>query len=453
MSEQVNVSTANRGFVIPLIAMFVIQAVLTGANLVLPVLAPAAAEDIGIDAGYVGIWMAALSMATMFSAVTVKRIIDRFGAVGSLQLGLACGAGGLLVIALATPLSVLCGAILLGAAYGVVNPASSVFLKKRAPANRRAVVFSVKQSGVPFGGFVVGAVVPGAMLVLGWQGAAVACALIASLLALLIWPIRDADTRQPAPKTDRPAFDLLSPIRQALRSPVLRPLGIAGGLFNGVQVSLFAYVVIYLTSGRGVSLVAAGSAYAAMQIGGVVARPLMGAIADSGVQGRLVLAVSAFLSAVLLCAIDMLVAAMPADLLFIPFAVLGAVALGWNGVLTSETASAVEDHRVAEAAGANTCFCRIGGMALPPAFGAIVMVSGSYAPAFFLTAVALALAGLVLAAPQRIRRADDADQQTGAFAWASSQRRIRKAAGLAAQGHAYAVGMDQRRAVARLPMR
>ena len=51
------------------------------------------------------------------------------------------------------------GAILLGAGYGPVTPASSHILARSTPPQRLSLVFSLKQTGVPLGGALAGAVV------------------------------------------------------------------------------------------------------------------------------------------------------------------------------------------------------------------------------------------------------------------------------------------------------
>ena len=66
------------------------------------------------------------------------------------------------------------GALVMGTGYGPVTPSSSAILVDRTPENRRAFVFSLKQTGVPIGGALAGAIIPALILAIGWKAAMVA---------------------------------------------------------------------------------------------------------------------------------------------------------------------------------------------------------------------------------------------------------------------------------------
>ena len=63
-------------------------------------------------------------------------------------------------MAVANPWVVALGALVVGIGYGAVTPASSNVLADRVPEGLRAFIFSLKQSGVPIGGALAGALVP-----------------------------------------------------------------------------------------------------------------------------------------------------------------------------------------------------------------------------------------------------------------------------------------------------
>ena len=59
--------------------------------------------------------------------------------------------------------------VVLGLGYGPITPASSHVLVRTAPPARMALTFSIKQTGVPAGAALAGAVLPGLALALGWR--------------------------------------------------------------------------------------------------------------------------------------------------------------------------------------------------------------------------------------------------------------------------------------------
>jgi MFS family permease len=81
-------------------------------------------------------------------------------------------------------------AVVLGLAYGPMNPASTVMIARYTPPRLRARVFSLKQTAVPAGGALAGFVTPLVAAAVGWRGAALSIASVCLVLAALIQPWR-----------------------------------------------------------------------------------------------------------------------------------------------------------------------------------------------------------------------------------------------------------------------
>jgi hypothetical protein len=128
------------------------------------------------------------------------------------------------------------GVLLIGLGYGPSPAAGSEVLQRYSPPDRRSLIFSVKQAGVPAGGVLAGLVLPPAILTFGVTGA-VACCLIVSLAAMaLVQPLRaevDAE-RETGQRIDIgsvfAAGNLLAPLRAVVASP---EIALAGGVFRG----------------------------------------------------------------------------------------------------------------------------------------------------------------------------------------------------------------------------
>ena len=170
------------------------------------------------------------------------------------------------------------GAVLLGAGYGPITPASSEILARTTPPERYAMVFSIKQTGVPVGGVVAGLAVPSLLTAAGpaWALSQIAALCLAGaasgrMAARLARPPRD-------PCGADAAARVASSRRRASSPPIRCSSGYAACsfVFSAVQVCVTSYTVTFLTHDLRWTLVAAGSALAVAQVAGVVGRIALG---------------------------------------------------------------------------------------------------------------------------------------------------------------------------------
>src|SRR5207237_10034945 len=94
--------------------------------------------------------------------------------------------------ALAVALLVL-APLVIGAGYGPITPASSHVLARTTPPSRMALTFSIKQTGVPAGAAIAGAVLP---VMAGGRGSRAAVISIA-IIALVIAVVPESTRNQP----------------------------------------------------------------------------------------------------------------------------------------------------------------------------------------------------------------------------------------------------------------
>ena len=382
-----------------------IQAMVSMALLTLPAMAPAVARALAVPSTLVGAYVALCYFAAMLSSLVGGTLVRRLGAIRVSQLGLGLCAVGLALCALPWLPAVALGALCIGAGYGPITPASSHLLALTTPAHRMSLVFSIKQTGVPAGGMLAGALVPGLSLWLGWQGTLLAVAGMCALCAALAQPLRaalDAD-RQPAQPLALQA--LFKPIGMVLGQPSLRALAACSFLFSAVQVSTTAYMVTYLNESLGMTLLAAGAALSVSQLAGVVGRIAWGAVADRGLGPRNTL----MLLATLMMAGSVLTALLqpqwPTLLIWAIVALLGASAIGWNGVYLATVARQAPPGQAGVATGGTLLFTFMGVVCGSPAFGALAGASGSYRIAFAALALPAALAlGLLVWRAAQARR-------------------------------------------------
>jgi len=258
----------------------------------------------------------------------------------------------------------------------------------------RPFVFSVKQTGVPLGGALAGALIPALVLWSDWKTACLAMAGAAVVMMVLLQPLRrgmDSHQRQGLRLDLR---SLVEPVRLALTDPRLRGYTLTAFAYAGCQLSVMSFMVVYLTRAVDMSLVQAGTVFAFLQIGGFAGRLLWGGIASRLGAPRAVLVVIGLITAVCLAITPFMSAAWPLPGVISLATLLGASSLGWNGVMLSEVATHAPEGLAVEAT-AGMQVVMFGGITVfPPIFGFLVMRTESFSAAFLAVAV-LAIAGVL----------------------------------------------------------
>jgi len=396
MSSRPGQRQALRGALAPVTATLAIQVLMSMATVALPVLAPAAAAGIGVPVAYVGLFVSLIYAASMACGLASDVLVRRLGPLRVSQIGLLGGAAGLALAASGSLPLVLCGALLLGAGYGPVTPASSFILSRAAPPAHLSIIFSIKQTGVPIGGMLAGAVLPAIVLWAGWRAAALAVALACLLTALLVQPLRAALDAERMPGTGFRAGGIQGPMRLLVTDRASRRLALSSFFFAALQLSLVTYLVIYLTRELGFSLVQAGLMLAAAQAAGIAGRLLAGALADRSGRPMQVLGVLGCAMGLSALAAAQFSSHWPVWAMLLTCIAFGASAIGWNGVFLAEVARLAPAGAVSAATSA-ALFVTYAGILTGPAVFALLLAAGmAYGDAFMLIAAPALVYGLAL---------------------------------------------------------
>lgn len=371
-----------KGVVWPLIATMAIQALVSMAVFAPPVLAPAAHDDIGFPPSWIGIVTALTFAAATFGALFSGGVIARVGALRMSQFSLLLCGSGIALIASSNAWLVALGALVMGLGYGPVTPSSSAILADRTPERIRSFIFSLKQTGVPIGGALTGAIVPALIVAFGWRASALSVGLACVALAAAIQPYRAVvDLAQHFDRPKRPA-SLLEPLRLVLAHPRLREMAFASCTYSGMQACLSTFVVVYLTQRIGFSVPVAGAVLATAMTAGIIGRISWGVVADNWVKPRALLGILGVTMSVGAALTATFTGTWPLAAVFAVSFVYGATAIGWNGVYLSEVARIAPAGKAGAATGASLAMTYAGVVALPTLFWLIVMLSNSYAAAF-----------------------------------------------------------------------
>ncbi len=369
-----------------------VQAASSAAVIGPTVAAPLLLQGLGLSAAAVGVFVALVYLGAMVATQVGAHVVKRFGPIRASQIALLTSAVGLLLLSSTRLPLVALGACMVGLGYGPITPASSQMLSRTTAARHYALVFSIKQTGVPLGGVIAGLMVPPLVALGGADGALWGVAALCALAALSAAPLageldRDREVGSPWPRPAR----MLAPVRFVARHPVLRSVAMVSFVFSMVQVSLTSYMVSLLTGDLRWALAAAGAALAVSQIAGVVARIAWGYVADRWLGPRRMLLALALGMTACTLATSFLSPTSSAPLVLVLLALFGATAVGWNGVYLATVARLVP-HAQASTATAGTLFFTFFGVVLgPPVFGAVAGALGGLAPAF--ACLALPLAG------------------------------------------------------------
>lgn len=323
-------------------------------------ISPLISVSLGLSEVGVGAIASVAYFGALLTAPISGLITDRAGPARMIFIGLLTLAVGNLIAGLAWHIvAFYVGIMVAGFGYGAINPATTV-LANPASARRRALVMSVKQSGVPAGGIAAGAVLPVLGLAIGWRYAFGLSMLICLVVAFSIAIRSGYVARGKSP--------VLIPQHKGRRLRL--PLGyVFGLLIAGVQVSIFAFTAVYLVDVRDYSTASAGLGVSILLLGGMFGRLFWGWFSDLFAGHRLlVLEAVGLLGAA--CFIFLSVA--PDRLVPVALICLGICSVGWNGVYIAVVAESSEWDQIGRSTGISLTLINIGAITVPLAVGALV---------------------------------------------------------------------------------
>ena len=370
-----------------------VQAVVALTMASVQVAAPTIAREIAVDVRWIGPFVALCYAIAMPVSLLAGSIVLRQGAVRGGQVCLVAAGLAALLLATGWPPAMLLSAIGYGVALGLSVPAGSQLIARHADSRELPLAMSLGQSGMTLGRLATGLAVPTIVLAVGWSGTLAAWAALAAALALVLghWRGRLDPSVSHRHKVTRRG--LAEPLAMIRGNPDLRRLTFAAIVFASAQLSLVVYLVAYLHEVAGLSLVIAGFAYATAQTAGIVSRVLLGGLAGASGRPRLVLGVLGLAMSAALAGAATLSPGWPTTLVLLGAAMLGSVAMSWNGLLFAEVVRAAGVRHAATATGA-VSFVTFIGLAIGPAlFGGLLAFGHDYATGFLVFAALVAVAG------------------------------------------------------------
>lgn len=371
----------------------------TAAVLLVSAIAPEVAGALGVPAGFVGYQIALVYCGAMLSAFIAGALVSSLGPCRTGQVSLVLAAAGCVAVSVPTLACMVLGSLAIGFAYGFLNPAASDLLQRYGPLGRRSLYFSIKQTGVPIGGVLVGLVGPPLALAVGW--AAVPWAVAAACLVLAVALEHQRRLLDANIVKGRNFLHSVTEGFAALRRDrALLCLASSSFCFSALQLCAIAFMVVLLVDELRFGLVEAGMLLAAVQVMGVIGRPLWGIVADRVGDGLGVLVALAAVMAITCTTVVFVTPEWPIAVIIALFMLFGLTGVAWNGVYLSEVARLSPAHAVGSVTGTAMVFTFAGVIVAPPLFSLVQGHLESYIASYALLAF-LGLAGGTLAAIAR----------------------------------------------------
>lgn len=396
-NSSVSKASTRSGVILPVALTLAVQVVVSMSTVAIAVFLPVAAGDLNVPPSHVGIVMSLIYLGATVSAPVSGYVIDRFGPIGVSQICLVLCALGLGAMATASLPMLTAGALVMGIGYGPVTPASSHVLARTTPHAMMSVVFSIKQTGVPLGGAMAGAIVPHLVVSWGWNISALWVAVLGLVLGFFLHPFRKRFDRGRSRRSRFSWKNVIAAVIMTMAHRDLRQIVIASFFFSMMQLCLTAFLVAYLIEDVGMTLVRAGILLATAQASGIAGRIVWGALADRWVKPRLMLGILGLAMTAAALSAAVFSPQWPYAAILIVCAVFGAAAIGWNGVYLAEVARVARPEQAGMATGGSLFFTFSGVLIGLPAFSLIVDHAGGYPLAFAITAMSTLACGAALA--------------------------------------------------------
>lgn len=366
-----------------------------------PALVPFVKRDLHLSLAQAGVFASIPGLGMALGVMAAAWAVDSSGDRRVLTWG-GLGTG---VIAALTALSpsyavLLAASVAVGLGAATPTPAGSRAVLAEFPRHLRGMVMSVRQTGVPAGGFIAAIALPLLSVHFGWRtalGFAGASAVLGGLACMVCYRLAGG-AREPVALPDQQAVSVLTLVNSNLLK-----IGGSGIVLVMGQYCLVTYVVLFLNHTRGLPLVLASFFLAATQLAGTAGRIFWGWFSDRVVGGsrRAALMVVSLVGAAGVLLLAWLPPSAPFLIVVAAVIVAGGSVVGWNGVWVTMLAEVAPPGLQARSIAAGLMINQPAILVGPWVFGLFVDATGSYELAW------TGLAVLLVGAAWLITRADE----------------------------------------------
>jgi sugar phosphate permease len=361
-------------------------------------LAPFFKQDLGITSAQVGMVMSAASLGYLITMIPVGWLVDKIGArwpmvIGELIAGICMIA---LFFAASYPYLLVC-MFITGMGCGFLLPSTTQGVIAWFPLRERATVMGLKQTAVNIGGIITAATLPTIAIALGWRYGF----LFLGILALVIGASVLIFYREPSTvwstAEGSPAGVTAVSLVEILKNREIWLVAFCGFCLTWVELTVMAYLVLYLKEALLFGVVAAGGLLAMTELAGAVARPGTGLLSDKVFGGlrKPVYLLLAITAAVMCCIMGFFGPSL-SWALYPALLALGIAGIAFGPIHLTLLAEFGGQQGAGKAVGLGSMVCIGGGILGPPCFGYIIDTTGSYTWAWLSLATLATLCALLL---------------------------------------------------------
>lgn len=364
-------------------------------NLSIPPLTPFLRDELHLTYAQVGMLMAFFYIGVVSASIPFGWISDLLGERRALMVGL--GIQGLFMICFAGSPAFWVGGVFLflsGIGYSSVNPATTKGVMRWFPPQGRATAMGFKQTGIPLGGILAAAILPGLALSFGWRTSII----LVGVISLIFIAVVRIGMPPASPNPDQRPEMGWTQLRQVLSNRNILALSFMGIFLAGTQLSIVTHLVLFLKTQFLFSSVLAGVYLALLQVGGTAGRIGWGLISDflAGGRRKPILMLIGVIAVSQLLILSRMEAGVSGVLLLSLIALLGCTTIGFHGVFIGFMGELAHRDLVGLTVGFSLTIQFTGVILFPPLFGYLVDHLGSYARAWDMLALCWIAALLIL---------------------------------------------------------
>ncbi len=351
--------------------------------------ATAIAGDLEVSATYIGYQISiayfAATLCTLFSGGLTRRL----GAVSCLAVAMIFVSGGAMVTTFWQLSGMFAGSIIMGIGFGLIPASASQVLIAVSVKKNRALIFSIKQSGIPVGGMMAALTTPLFIELWDWRAAGYAVCLSSFLIFVFLclnrcrWVIEERD-RDPVP------LNPLLPILAVRGSRSLVLLVYMAACYVGVQIVWLTFLSPFFVEDLDISLLEAGYLLAVIQVTGIFGRITWGWLSDRAQDNFTVMIILGWAMTLCCGAAYFLSGNTPFSVLALLCFFIGFSAVSWNGVFHAALIEVSPPGETVQAIAGMAFYVYIAMFVWPALFAFLIEKSGSYVfPLLSLTLFAL----------------------------------------------------------------
>ena len=365
-------------------------------SLTVSVMAPTLAKELELDVTAIGIYASVSYLGAMIGSLISGGFVRRYGPIRISQSIMVICALGLLLCLANHWVWFLISAFICGLGYGPATPASSQLLARHVPQRYFSLGFSIKQTGVPFGGILAGLLVPWLLIRFDWQTSMGILAMFVLVIAATLQKWRGEFDTDLEPTSALFKGNFLSSLKFIITHPKLKLIAIATFFFSATQQCYIYFLVTFLETDLGWATQQAGIALAIIGVSAVTGRVIWGIVADATSRSNLLIILLAFSMAFITIITGLITSNWSIYGIYGLCACFGATGAAWNGIYLAEISRTVRDEDVSRATGGGLFITFFGVVVAPPIFGLIVTSSDSFKVAYVSLGTATLVIGIML---------------------------------------------------------